>query len=162
MKRGIAIVLLTWLAIFFQSSLAGSIAVKGMAPDLLCILIMLIALRLGPLPAMRVGFLGGFLADCYHPATMGLYAACYTAAGFAGGAVRDRIYRDKLPSQIASIAALTLLLVPLTAMFRSNGGYFPLLIRYGVGSAAYTAALSIALLPLLNRLLFPESVVRGY
>lgn len=162
MRRGIAIVALTWCAVFFQSSLAGSIAVGGMAPDLLCILIMLVALRIGPLPAMRVGFLGGFLADCYHPATMGLYAACYTAAGFAGGAVRDRIYRDKLSSQIASVAALTVLTVPLTAMLRSGGGYFPLLARYGAGSAVYTAVLSAAVLPLLNRFLFPRTVAKGY
>ncbi|MDI6738774.1 MAG: rod shape-determining protein MreD [Candidatus Edwardsbacteria bacterium] len=160
MKRGIVIVFLTWLMVFVQSSLAGSVTVKGMAPDLLCILVMLTALRMGSLSAMRVGFLAGFLADCYHPATMGLYALCYTAAGFAGGAVRDRIYREKLSSQIASSAALALLIVPMTAMFRSGGGYFGLLVRHGIGSAAYTAALSAALLPLLNRLLFPESALR--
>jgi rod shape-determining protein MreD len=155
------IVLLSWLMVFVQSSLSGSITVMGMAPDLLCVLIMLAALRLGPLPAMRVGFLAGFLADCYHPATMGLYAACYTVAGFAGGAVRDRIYREKLSSQVAASAALALLVVPLTVMFRSGGGYIVLLVRHGIGSAVYTAALSAVLLPLLNRLLFPELTTRG-
>jgi rod shape-determining protein MreD len=155
------IVSLAWLMVFVQSSLIGSITVMGLAPDLLCVLIMLTALRLGPLPAMRVGFLAGFLADCYHPATMGLYAACYTAAGFAGGAVRDRIYREKLSSQIASSAVLSLLIVPLTVMLRSGGGFFPLLVRHGIGSAVYTAALSVVLLPLLNRLLFPEPAVGG-
>ena len=161
MRRGITIVSLAWLMVFVQSSLAGTFTLKGMAPDLLCILIMLTALRMGSISAMRVGFLAGFLADCYHPATMGLYAACYTAAGFAGGAVRDRIYRERLSSQAAASAALVLLIVPLTVMFRSGGGFFALLVRHGIGSAVYTAALSVVLLPLLSRLLFPEPAVRG-
>ena len=155
MKRGVSIVLLVWLLVFLQSSLAGFIAIGRIAPDLCCILITLIGLRMGGMAAMRVGFLAGLLADCYHPATMGIYALCYTAAGFAAGAVRDRIYREKYTSQIAASAALALLVCPLAVMLRSGGGYFALLVRYGVGGALYTAEIAVLLLPLLNRWLFP-------
>ncbi len=154
MKRGISIVALVWLLVFLQSSLVGFITVGGIAPDLFCILITLVGLRMGGMAAMRVGFLAGFLADCYHPATMGIYALCYTAAGFAAGAVRDRIYRDKYTSQIAAAAVLTLLVCPLAVTLRSGGGYFPLLFRYGAGSALYTAVIAAVTLPLLNRWLF--------
>lgn len=156
MRRGILIIFVTWLSVFLQSALGGAITIAGMAPDLLCILVMLAALRIGPLAAMRIGFLGGFLADCYHPATMGLCAACYTAAGFAGGAVRDRLYPEKLTGQVAAAAALALAVVPVIAVLRSGGSYLSILLRHGLGSAAYTAAAAAVLLPLCNRLLFPR------
>lgn len=161
MRRGILIILAAWLSVFLQSTLGGAITIAGMAPDLLCILIMLAALRMGPLAAMRIGFLGGFLADCYHPATMGLGAACYTAAGYAGGAVRDRLYPEKLSGQVAASAALSLVVVPVVAALRSGGSYGAILLRHGIGSAAYTAAAALALLPLYNRILFPPSSGRG-
>ncbi|HTY08723.1 MAG TPA: rod shape-determining protein MreD [Candidatus Edwardsbacteria bacterium] len=155
MRRGIILVLLVWLLVFLQSSLAGFITVGGFAPDLFCILIPLVGLRMGGMGAMRVGFLAGLLADCYHPATMGIYALCYTVAGFAAGAVRDRIYRDRLASQIAASAVLALLAVPLAVTLRSGGGYVALLVRHGFGSAVYTAAVAALALPPLNRWLFP-------
>lgn len=45
MRRGILIIFVTWLSVFLQSALGGAITIAGMAPDLLCILVMLAALR---------------------------------------------------------------------------------------------------------------------
>lgn len=160
MRRGIIIVLLVWLLVFIESSLSGAISIGGVVPDLFCILITVIGLRLGGLPAMRVGFLAGFLADCYHPSTMGINAMCYTAAGFAAGAVRDRIYREKYSSQIAASAVLALLINPLAATLRSGGGYVAILVRYGWGVGVYTAAAAVLLLPLLNKALFPGPALK--
>ncbi len=162
MRRGIGLILSAWLLVYMQSTLSGWIAIKGMAPDLLCVLIMLTALRMGPLAAMRIGFLAGFLADCFHPDTMGLHSSCYSAAGFAGATLRDRIYRGKLLSQVAASAALALLLVPLVAALRSGGGFFTILFRHGIGSALYTGGAALFLAPLLGRLVFPADAGRGY
>ncbi len=160
MRRGIIIVLLVWLLVFIQSSLSAALSIGGVVPDLFCILITVVGLRLGGLPAMRVGFLAGFLADCYHPSTMGINAMCYTVAGFAAGAVRDRIYREKYSSQIAASAVLALLIAPLAATLRSGGGYVAVLVRYGLGIGAYTAAAAALLLPLINRSLFPGPAIK--
>jgi rod shape-determining protein MreD len=147
-------ILIAWGTVFLQSSVIHLMGVYGNIPDLLAIAIAAKALKDGTAKGTSFGALIGFLADCYHPATMGLMALSGIAMGWLAGILRERIYREQLASQMALAGGLALLRQPFEFLGMSGGslgGYPWFLLRYGLGSAAYTAALAFFVIPLLAR-----------
>jgi rod shape-determining protein MreD len=146
--------LTAWLAVFLQSSVVHQIGIFGNIPDLLAVAIAAKALRDGTAKGTAFGAMAGFLADCYHPANMGLLTLSGIAAGWLAGILRERVYREQLASQLALAGALALVRQPfeyLGAGQGALGGYPWFLLRYGLGSAVYTSALALLLMPLLAR-----------
>jgi len=144
--------LAAWLAVFLQSSAAHFIGVMGNMPDILAIVIAAKALRDGTAKGTAFGALVGFLADCYHPATMGLFTLSGTAAGWLAGILRERLYREQLASQLALAGGLALFRQPFEFFGAAGGsvvGYPWFLLRFGLGSALYTSALALLLMPRL-------------
>lgn len=146
--------LTAWLAVFLQSSVVHQIGIFGNIPDLLAVAIAAKALRDGTAKGTAFGALAGFLADCYHPASMGLLTLSGIAAGWMAGILRERVYREQLASQLALAGALALVRQPfeyLGAGQGAFGGYPWFVLRYGLGSAVYTALVALLLMPLLAR-----------
>lgn len=154
--RSIKLFLLAWLAVFVQSSLSGLLSVWGLLPDFISMVIGLTALSLGTGSGIQAGVMAGFLADSYHPSTMGLFTLSGAVSGYWAGSLRERIYKDQLPSQLLIVALLSLVRQLFEYWGRSGGGwggYFTVLIRYGLGSALYTVMLGLLLLPHIKRFL---------
>lgn len=146
--------LIAWLAVFLQSSVAHSIRIWGLVPDLLALAITAKALRDGVGPGVAFGAAVGFLADCYRPATMGLGTLSGTVIGYLAGSFRERIYREQLPSQMALAGLLALVRQPFEFFGQAGGtlaGYPWFLLRHGLGCGLYTALAAAILLPWLNR-----------
>jgi len=154
--RTLKLFLLAWLAVFVQSSLSGLLSVWGLLPDFIAMIIGLTALTLGTGPGIQIGVMAGFMADCYHPSTMGLFTLSGAVSGYWAGSLRERIYKDQLSSQLL-MAGLLLLVRQLFEYWGrgggSLGGYFSVLIRFGLGSVLYTVLLGSVLLPHLKRFL---------
>ena len=164
MSRGIKIIFLSWLLIFMQSTVMGFLSLWQTVPDLITVLICLVGLKEGSRSAVRVGVLSGFWADCYHPATMGLYTMTGAVAGFLIGSLRARVYREQLFSQVALTALLVFFKQALEFVIRSGGGLgsLPAFVwRYGIGCSLYTAAVAVVLIPFINRIVFKETPVKG-
>jgi len=154
--RIVKLLLLAWLAVFVQSSLPGLLSVWGLLPDFISMVIGLTALTLGTGPGILAGVMAGFLADCYHPPTMGLFTLSGAVSGYWAGSLRERIYKDQLPSQLLIVALLTLVRQSFEYWGRSGAGlgkYFQVLLRFGLGSALYTVLLGLLLLPYIKRFL---------
>lgn len=146
--------LTAWLAVFLQSSVVHQIGIYDNIPDLLAVAIAAKALLDGTAKGTAFGALAGFLADCYHPASMGLLTLSGTAAGWLAGILRERVYREQLASQLALAGIMALVRQPFEFMGvgqGSLGGYPWFLLRYGLGSAVYTSAAALLLMPLLGR-----------
>lgn len=154
MSGWIKTLLLAWLAVFLQSSIVHHLGIYGNLPDLLAIAIAAKTIRDGAAKGTAFGALVGFLAGCYHPANMGLFTVSGIAAGWLAGLLRERLYREQLASQMALAAALAILRQPFEYFGAGGGtwgGYPWFLIRFGLGSAAYTGAAAWLLMPLLSR-----------
>jgi len=154
MMKMIKLLLLVWLAVFLQSSVTNLISLWGLVPNFMVIVIALAGLKEGVSSGVWTGLLAGFLADCYHPSTMGLFSAGGTLTGYIAGAASNRIYREQLLSQ-SVLAAVLSLAYQLFVFFGRDGGtlaaYPGYFLRFGLGSAIFTAAAAAILLPGLDR-----------
>lgn len=153
--------LLLGLAFVLQATWLDFVSVSALKPDLILLIIIVIALREGPILATLLGFSIGLLQDTYAPADFGLNALLKCTAGFAVGHGRSRVVSDNIQVQVA-LVFFTVLLHDLLyyaitdAISLVEVPYF--WIRYGIGRAIYTGllgALAYALLPLRQRLIRP-------
>ena len=151
--------LLLGLAFVLQATWLDFVSVSALKPDLILLIITVIALREGPILATLLGFSIGLLQDTYAPADFGLNALLKCTAGFAVGHGRSRVVSDNIQVQVA-LVFFTVLLHDLLyyaitdAITLVEVPYF--WIRYGIGRAIYTGllgALAYALLPLRQRLI---------
>ena len=87
-----------WAAVFigaflFQSSIASSISIFGVKPDLLVLVLFMFAVKCGVLPATYVGFFIGLAQDLYTPGILGQNALAKTVAGFFAGLFNEKVVR---------------------------------------------------------------------
>jgi rod shape-determining protein MreD len=86
-----------------QTTWIQAVEVAGMAPDLVMLVLVCIALGGGAVEATIMGFGIGFLQDVNMPADLGLNALANSVVGFAVGYGRGRIEADSLPVQVALV-----------------------------------------------------------
>ena len=150
-------ILLLGLAFVLQTTWLDFISVSALKPDLILLIITIIALREGPILATLLGFSIGLLQDAYAPADFGLNALLKCTAGFAVGHGRSRVVSDNLQVQV-TLVFFTVLLHDLLYYAITNAislidvPYF--WIRYGLGRAIYTGllgAFTYIFLPLRQR-----------
>ena len=150
-------ILLLGLAFVLQTTWLDFISISALKPDLILLIITIIALREGPILATLLGFSIGLLQDAYAPADFGLNTLLKCTAGFAVGHGRSRVVSDNLQVQVA-LVFFTVLLHDLLYYAITNAislidvPYF--WIRYGLGRAIYTGllgAFAYILLPLRQR-----------
>ena len=160
MIERLKILFLAWASVFLQSSVVGLAGIWGMVPDLSAVVVVWQGLTRGPLTGIQVGALCGFLADCYRPASMGLFTLSGILCGYLAGSLRERIYREQLFSQVALVSLMALLRHPFELWGRTAspwGGYPHFLIRYGLGGAVYTGIVAAVVLPWLNQWVRPRA-----
>ncbi len=71
--------------VVIQLVLMPSVAIGGIAPDVLLVIILWIALRHGPVAGALAGFIIGLLVDAVLPGALGINSFAKTVAGFVGG-----------------------------------------------------------------------------
>lgn len=89
---------LKWVALFIcafvlQTTLIPSISIMGVKPDLLVLVLFMMAIKTGTMPAIYVGFLLGLAQDLYSPSILGQCALAKTLAGFFASLFNEKIMR---------------------------------------------------------------------
>jgi rod shape-determining protein MreD len=110
---------LTWPLLFIacfilQTSLVPSLAVFGIKPDLLMIVLFFFAIRYGIMPGIFVGFLLGLTQDLYTPSILGQQALAKTIIGACSGIVNEKVMRT---DPIAKTVLLFFLFIVHDALF---------------------------------------------
>jgi rod shape-determining protein MreD len=85
--------LLFVVCFILQTSFVPSIAVFGVKPDLLMVLLFFFSIRYGSLPGLLVGFSLGLAQDLYAPALLGQTALAKTIIGACSGLFNEKIMR---------------------------------------------------------------------
>jgi rod shape-determining protein MreD len=154
MRQSAGYILLSVLFVLLQTTLARYLAIESIAPDLLLIWVVYLALREGQIAATTAGFFLGLLFDLVSgkDGMLGLAALCKTVAGFVAG----YFYNENKIMQI--LAGYQFILVVAVASIVHNVLYFIVFLQgtevgwldavmlYGFPTTIYTAAL--ALLPM--------------
>lgn len=109
MLRGLVIALLIVTAVLAQTALFPFLALGGLRPDLLLLVVIGVALSDGVMPGLRVGFAAGLLTDLLvDQAPVGLAALVFTGVGYVIGTARPYLAPDSLtaPLLLAFLASL--------------------------------------------------------
>jgi rod shape-determining protein MreD len=153
MKRHAGYVMKAVVLLLLQASLVDMLSLKGIAPDLLLIFIVYLAVREGQMYVLPWGFALGLILDLSTGTVIGLSALSKSAAAFTAG----YFYSDNMISMTLSTYRF-LLLVFLTAVVHnviyfsiftmgSEIGFFNAVFGLGLASALFTT--TVAVLPML-------------
>ncbi len=87
-----------WFVLFFaafvlQTTLVPSVAILTVKPDLIVIILFLMAMKTGIIPAVLIGFVLGLAQDVYTPGILGQNALAKTMAGFIAGMFNEKVMR---------------------------------------------------------------------
>ena len=159
-------ILLLVLAYILQTTWVYGISVADLRPNLVILILLLIALQSGSFEATILGFLIGFIQDLNVPEELGLNALVNSLVVFGVGWLRLHITGDNLKVQVVVILAGALVHNLLYCMMNGALPWSDVLFfwaRYGIGGAVYTSLLGAVLAAALQsrRHLLPGPSGRG-
>jgi rod shape-determining protein MreD len=103
------IVVLLFVAVVVQATIMGSIQILGGTPDLVLVLLLVVALLRGAIVGAVGGFWAGFLLDTVYLGTLGVTSLLLTLAGYWIGRYGETTGRDRAHAPFVSVAVVTVL-----------------------------------------------------
>jgi len=154
------------VAAILQVSLAPHLAVFGVVPDLIFLVVVTLALAEGPVAGGVSGFVGGLLFDLIGTSVVGPYALVFTLVGYAAGMLSANMFAEGwlLPVSVVAIASLTAELsygVVLVVLGMSTT-FWRDIITVMIPSALYHTVLAVLAYPWLARILRPDRQMRSF
>jgi rod shape-determining protein MreD len=107
--RSLAIgVLALWLAVLFAVALSANTTLFDGSPDLVCVVVVSLALLRGPEVGALAGFGAGLAVDALTWQPLGLAALVYCLVGYAAGSVGERMsdHAPVRPLVVVAVASL--------------------------------------------------------
>jgi rod shape-determining protein MreD len=100
---------LLFLAVVVQATIMGSIQILGGTPDLVLVLLLVIALLRGSIFGALGGFWAGFLLDTAYLGTLGVTSLLLTLAGYWIGRYGETTGRDRRLAPVIAVGTITAL-----------------------------------------------------
>lgn len=146
--------LLLGVALLLQTTMLDQVAIIGIKPDLIMLLVVLNGFLLGTREGAFLGFAGGVIEDLFSGTYIGLNALSKMVAGYLAGAVGERLYKES--ALVAAVVTFMSTMAGLAVYYLLTlflGIYIPVL--YALFRVALPAAFYTALLvPLIFRRVF--------
>jgi rod shape-determining protein MreD len=154
-RRTLAIAAIMVTAILLQSTVFSQIRLLGAKPELMYLVVIVLAIFEGPAEGAAVGFAGGMFQDFFLNEPKGITALTLTLLGYTVGLARQYIVSPSplLPTMMVAGATFAGVLFYETVAFllgtlEADTVFF---LRIAVFSALYTAMLTPLVYPLLRR-----------
>lgn len=157
--RYLAYALLVGFGLLVQVGLLRFATILGVAPDLLLIATVVVALRRGQVAGMVFGFVAGVCVDLATAAVVGTSALSKTVVGFVAGLWSgDAIGLSRSASLLLLLlcAALHEVLMAAALALVPGAGFGFLLLRWALPRTLYTVVVGLVVF-----LLLPEKTWRG-
>jgi len=90
--KGVIIV----VALLIQLTLINSIAILGLKPDLIMVVVVVFSLLKGEKEGTISGFASGFLQDIFSSGLLGINALAKTVIGFTCGILKEKIFHEHI------------------------------------------------------------------
>ncbi|OPY55931.1 MAG: rod shape-determining protein MreD [Pelotomaculum sp. PtaU1.Bin035] len=140
-----ALLFLLGAVLILQTTILEYIALYGVKPDLVMLLVIFNGFLLGPREGAFLGFAGGMLEDLFSGSYIGLNALSNMVAGYFAGACGERFYKENtlVVSGVAFVSTAVGLSVNYLLLLYLNihVPLFHALLRVVVPTALYTALL---------------------
>jgi rod shape-determining protein MreD len=154
------------VATILQASIAPYMAIFGVAPNFILLVVVVLALLEGPVVGCTAGFFGGLALDLLGDSVVGPYALALTLVGYVAGLMEANMFAEGwlLPVTVVAVASLaTELVYGIILAFLDVGSSFGTeFVRVMLPSALYNTALAVLLFPLLVRVLRRDTQVKSF
>ena len=158
------LILCTVAGLLVRASASRTIAVFGIAPDLLTLVVVYWALAGGGLAGVLAGFVVGLVADADAGRTLGLTAGALAAIGYLVGGAGSSLHKERPPAQFVVLFLAVLFVLSVRTLFAAQGDLAAWITAFPVhvlGRALYTALLG-PLVYLIARVLgAPDFLAHG-
>jgi rod shape-determining protein MreD len=143
------------LAVLLQVTIAWDLTLLGGAPDLVCIVLVSIALLRGAEVGALAGFAAGFLLDALSGQPLGLSSFVYSAVGYGAGRYGEKVADHAPLRPLLAVAVGTLVsrtgILAVGAMLGSSASVGEVLSIAVIPAAMIDVLLAIPLYPLVRR-----------
>jgi rod shape-determining protein MreD len=109
MSVGVRVFVLVFLTSVVQVSMLAPVEVFGAAPDLLLVVVVVVALLRGPIVGATAGFAGGLLVDVATLSTLGVTSLLLSVSGYWAGRYGDTTGRGRAYAPYLAVGVIALL-----------------------------------------------------
>lgn len=154
------------VAVILQIAVAPQIAVYGIVPNIIFLVVLTLGFLEGPVAGSIAGFIGGLLFDLLGASVVGPYALVFSLVGYLTGLLRANMFAEGwlLPVTVAFIAGLGAEIAYGLIMVVLDVGtpFWWTFVRIMLPGAAYNTVLAVLLYPVLTRVLRQDRGVRSF
>lgn len=154
------------VATILQVSIAPYLAIFGIVPNFILLVVVTLALVEGPVAGCTAGFVGGLMLDLVGSGIVGPWALVLCLVGYAAGMMQAQMFAEGwlLPVTVAAVAALSAELAHglLLAFLGEGAGFWSSFGRLMLPTALYNTALAVLFYPLLARVLRQDRSVKSF
>jgi rod shape-determining protein MreD len=166
MNRSLTTALALIAAVALQIALAPQIALFGVVPNLVFLVVVTLALTEGPIAGCTAGFIGGLLFDLLGTSVVGPYALVFCVVGYVAGLLHANMFAEGwlLPVTVVFLASLGAEFTYgiIMAVLDVGMPFGTAFVRIMLPGAVYTSALAVLLYPLLSRVLRRDRAVKSF
>jgi rod shape-determining protein MreD len=154
------------LAFLLQIMIAPHLAVFGVVPNLLLLVVITLAFVEGPSAGAVAGFAGGLLLDLAGTAPVGAWALVLAVTGYTAGMLQENLFAEGwlAPVTVAIIAGLladTAYLIVL-AILGEGPAFWSALVSVVLPRALYNTVLVLLAYPWLARFLRTDRTMKSF
>lgn len=153
-------------AVILQMALAPQIAVFGVVPNFIFLVVVTLALVKGPVAGSVSGFVGGLLFDLLGTSVVGPFALVLTLVGYFAGMLTASMFAEgwRLPVTVVAIASIVteVMYGIVLSVLGAGGPFWSTFFGTMVPSALYHIVLVVLTYPWLARVLRPEQQIKSF
>ncbi|HHJ98375.1 MAG TPA: rod shape-determining protein MreD [Actinobacteria bacterium] len=153
-------------ALVLQVMIAPHIAVFGISPNLLLLVVITLAFVEGPSEGATAGFVAGLLLDLLSTGPIGAWALVMSVTGYLSGSLKENLFAEGwlAPVTVGIVAALTADLVYLLVVSVLGVGpaFGSAIVRLVLPRAVYNAVLVMLVYPWLARFLRTDRSMKSF
>ncbi len=157
MKRFIPLTLSLIVAFVLQAGLAPYLALGGVTPNFLLLVVITVALTSGPISGATVGFIAGLLFDMLGSGPVGPAALVFSVTGYLAGLMHAQMFAEgwRLPLTVLAVAVLgaEMAYAAVLALLGSDIEFWTAFFTRMLPGAVYNAVLALLVYPWLARFL---------
>lgn len=166
MNRALTTALALISAIVLQVAIAPQIAVFGVVPNFVFLVVVTLALLEGPATGCAAGFVGGLLFDLLGASVVGPYALVFCVAGYMAGLIHANMFAEGwlLPVSVVFIASVGAEITYgiIMAVLDIGLPFWSALVRIMLPGAVYNTVLAVLLYPLMTRVLRRDRTIKSF
>lgn len=166
MSRTFAAAIALLAGIILQVALAPHLAIFGVVPNIVFLVVVTVALTQGPVAGGVTGLIGGLVFELLGASAVGPYGLVLAVVGYTAGMLSANLFAEGwlLPVTVVAVASISAEVAygVVLAVLGTGAPFWHSLFTIMLPGAVYHTALAVIAFPLLARLLRTERAMKSF